>query len=342
MTEAPGMIRRTRAVLDALWKSTRREQQSLLKLPGNNLYYVAIAFYFMLDPAVLLSVAAVVGVVVFFPMSSDPLHRIPESRFRLWPMEREERWVLRALSPWLNPLTWMVLAFAIWRATSWGLATLVAGLFLVTFAADWRPRGSGRAIAWLPRLPAPLGELIRKNLRQLLRTLDFYCALIVGGAAVIYRAAGLLPSDAHLPGTLLVALAISTCAQTIFGLDGRAGMTRYHLLPIRGWQILLAKDVAFMAVSVLLTAALDPLAGLAASMAGLAAARIPAVRETRWQIRWRLQAGAGFGPAFAQILALIAAATTTHLVSPLFAAAPAVVWAYSLWWGGREFERPVS
>lgn len=327
--------------MGALWKSMRREQESLLKFPANNLYYAAIAFLFMLDPIVLAFVATVVGIVIFFPLSADPLRRIPESRFLSWPLERSERWMMRVLSPWLNPMTWIVLGFALWRTVSPGLAVLAAGLFLVTFAADWRPRGRGRARNWIPRLPAPLSELIRKDLRDLAHTLDFYCALVVGVAAAAYRLGGLLPPEAALPGTMLTILALSTCAQTLFGLDGRAGMTRYRLLPIRGWQILLAKDIAFLIVAVLLTLALDPLAGLAAGMAGLAFARKPAVQETRAQMRWRLQAGTAFGGALAQILALVAAASAIHVVSRWYLIPIAAVWMFSLWWGGRQLERPV-
>jgi hypothetical protein len=246
---------------------------------------------------------------------------------------------MRALSPWLNPMTWIVLAFALWRTVSAGLGALAAGLFLLTFAADWRPRGQGTARAWIPRLPAPLGELIRKDLRDLVRTLDFYCALVVGGAAAVYRLAGRLPPDAYLPVTLLTVLALSTCAQTLFGLDRRAGMTRYRLMPIRGWQMLLAKDIAFLSVAVVLTLALDPLAGLAAGMAALAFARKAAVREARPQMRWRLQAGTEFGVAVVQIIALIGAASATHLVSRWFLIAAVVVWVFSLWWGGRELEK---
>ena len=331
-------MNRVGPVLGALWKATRRGQESLLKFPANNLYYAAVAFLFMLDPTVIVFVGIIVGIVVFFPLSADPLRRIPQSRFQLWPLERGERRLMRALSPWLNPMTWIVLAFALWRKISAGLGALAAGLFVLTFAADWRPRGQGTARGLIPRLPAPLGELIRKDLRDLVRTLDFYCALVVGGAAAVYRLAGLLPPDAYLPVTLLTVLALSTCAQTLFGLDGRAGMTRYRLLPIRGWQMLLAKDIAFLSIAVLLTLTSDPLAGLAAGMAALALARKAAVRETRHQMRWRLQAGTEFGVALVQMMALIGAASVVHL-SRWFLLAAAAVWVFSLWWGGRELER---
>ncbi len=337
---AGAFVSRLEPVLRALWKALRREQESLLKFPANNLYYAAIAFLVMLDPAVMMFVAIVAGVVLFFPLSTDPLRRIPASRFQLWPLEPRERRLLRMLSPWLNPMTWIVAGFALWRGVSLGLGALVAALFLVGFLSP-KLGLSGRGRSWALPLPfpGPLAELIRKDLRSLVRTLDFYCALIVGGAAAAYRIAGLLPADAYLPGTLLAMLCISTCAQTLFGLDGRAGLTRYRLLPIPGWQILLAKDVAFILVSVAFTLALSPLAGFAAALAALAAARYPAIRERRAQLRWRLQSGTSFGGALTQILAMVGAASAVHLYSPLLLAPCLLAWGISLWWGGRELER---
>jgi hypothetical protein len=105
--------------------------------------------------------------------------------------------------------------------------------------------------------------------------------------------------------------------------------------------MLLAKDLAFLSIAVALTLALDPLAGLAAGMAALALARKAAVGETRPQMRWRLQAGTEFGVALVQIIALIGAASATHLVSRWFLLASGAVWVFSLWWGGRELERTV-
>jgi hypothetical protein len=64
--------------------------------------------------------------------------------------------------------------------------------------------------------------------------------------------------------TIMVMLALSTCAQTLFGLDGDGGMTRYRLLPVPGWQILAAKDVPFLLASLVMTLPLAPSAGLAA------------------------------------------------------------------------------
>jgi hypothetical protein len=331
-------LRAVPAVLRATHNALRREQRSRLKVPANNLYYAAAASMFMLDPAMALFVATVVLIVMFFPLSADPLRLAPASRLALWPLSGGERRLLRVITPWLNPVTWLIAAFALWRRVSAGLAALAAGMFAVGFLAPWRRTSRGGILLLAPPFPGALGSLIRKDLRGLATTLDFYCALIPAVAAIGYRAAGLLPADAFLPGTWLVLLAISTPAQTLFGLDGRGGLTRYRLLPLAGWRVLLAKDAAFLLVAVLLTAALDPAAGLAGALIALALGRKAAIQENRPQLRWRLQSGASFGPALAQITGMLGAASFEHAKGPLVLILCLALWGASLWWGGRQLD----
>lgn len=332
-------MRAVRAVLGAIHNALRREQESRLKVPANNLYYAALASMFMLDPLLALFVVTVVAIVLFFPMSADPLRLAPGSRLGLWPLSGGQRRLLRALSPWLNPVTWLVAAFALWRRVSVGLAGLAAGIFAVAFLAPWR-RGASRGgvLRLAPRFPGILGPLVRKDIRGLASTLDFYCALVPAVAAMGYRAAGMLPVDAFLPGTCLVLLAISTPSQTLFGLDGRGGLTRYRLLPLAGWQILLAKDIAFLLAAIALTAALAPAAGLAGALIALALGRKTAIEENRTQLRWRLQAGASFGPAVVQIIGMLGAASFEHARGVLALIPCLAAWAASLWWGGRQLD----
>jgi hypothetical protein len=332
-------LRAVLAVLRATHNALRREQESRLKVPANNLYYAAAASIFMLDPAVALFVATVVMIVLFFPLSADPLRLAPASRLGLWPLSGGQRRLLRAISPWLNPVTWLVAAFALWRRISVGMAALASGVFAVGFLAPWRRTASrGGVLRLAPRFPGALGSLIRKDLRGLATTLDFYCALVPAVAAIGYRAVGLLPADAFLPGTWLVLLAISTPSQTLFGLDGRGGLTRYRLLPLAGWMVLLAKDAAFLLAAVALTAALAPAAGLAGALVALALGRKTAIQENRAQLRWRLQAGASFGPALAQIVGMLGAASFEHAKGLLVFIPCLAAWAASLCWGGRRLD----
>ena len=99
----------------------------------------------------------IMGLVVLFPMSTDPLRKIPASRLELWPLTTRERWVLRALSPWVNPVTWGLAAAAVWAARgklTVGLWALVAGVFVAGFLALGVAGGARtRALAERPPIP---------------------------------------------------------------------------------------------------------------------------------------------------------------------------------------------
>jgi hypothetical protein len=248
----------------------RRDLKTVGSFSGNNLFIVAIAFLFLGDPGVVGALFAFIGLVLFIPLSADPLRVLPRDRLAVWPLSMIERRLLRILTPWLNPVTWLIMVLAAKRRVSVSLSAVVVGVFLIGFVLpSFAPARSG---AWrrLPTFPGPLNHLIRKNLRETLSTLDFWSGAIASAFSIAFRATGLLPPEALLPMTILVMLAISTHAQTLFGLDGDGGMARYRLLPVPGWQILAAKDVPFLLASMVMTLPLAPAAGLGAALTALA------------------------------------------------------------------------
>ena len=329
-----------RAVLAALWTATRRNRKSLGSFSSNNLFCAGLALLFMGDAAAFAFSLVIIGLVLFFPSSSDPLRIVPPERLALWPLAKREYRLLRMLSPWLNPLTWLVAVLLVWKRASIGLWALIAVLFGLGFLAPSLLPGS-RMKVWrrLPNLPGPLNQLIRKNLREMLSTLDFYGGLILAAPALFFRARGLLPVEALFPLTLVVMLTISTYAQSLFGLDGGGGLTRYRLLPIAGWQILAAKDVTFLSTALLLTLPLSPLGGLAAALMALATGHHASVTRPRPQTRWRFQTGASFGGSLAQMMLMILAGAGTMYASPLILAPCVAAYVWSTWWFGRVLER---
>jgi hypothetical protein len=95
------------------------------------------------------------------------------------------------------------------------------------------PSGNGM-FRRVPQFPGPLNQLVRKNMREILATLDFYTALILSLAVLAYRIFGpALPPEAFMAMTVLVVGAMSSYAQCLFGLDGEGGLSRYRLLPVR-------------------------------------------------------------------------------------------------------------
>ncbi len=172
------------AILRALWVAYRRDWTAFQSLAGNNFFLITA---FLLRQAGIF-VYLIMGLVVLFPMSTDPLRKIPPSRLALWPLERRERWILRLASPWINPLTWGLAGLAVWgagRAVSVGLWAAIVGLFAGVFLISAIPLPSGHGM-WrrVPQFPGPLNQLMRKNLREILSTLDFYCALILSAAVL--------------------------------------------------------------------------------------------------------------------------------------------------------------
>jgi len=330
---------RLAAILKALWRAFQRGEKSIATVAGNNFFLVALLFLGKAGSFLFL----IMGLVILFPLSTDPLRKIPPSRLALWPLEKREQWMLRAISPWVNPMTWAIAALALWAvrgSVTVGLWAMAAGLVAAGFVISELPLPAGAAM-WrrVPHFPGPLDQLIRKNLREMLSTLDFYCALLLSVSTAAYRMFGPpLPAEAFLAMTLLVVVALSSYAQCLFGLDGVGGRSRYRLLPLSGWQILAAKDAAFLLVAAVLSAPLAPLAGLGAAFVALAMGRRPTVEDPRPQTRWRFSAGASPMYGIGQVIAMAFAASSIFLTSWLIVLPCVLVWAGSLWWYGQRLE----
>jgi hypothetical protein len=328
---------RIRAILAALITAVRRDLKTVGSFSGNNLFVVSMVFLFLKDPGVFVALNAFIGLVLFIPLSADPLRVVPRDRLAIWPLSTGERRLLRIFSPWLNPVTWLLAGLAIWKHVSLGLFALAAGVFAIGFVLPSLPAARKGMWRHLPEFPGPLNQLIRKNLRETLSTLDFWCSVVVSALSLGFRTAGLLPAEALLPLTIVVMLAFSTYTQTLFGLDGEGGMTRYRLLPVPGWQVLAAKDAPFLLLSLIMTLALAPAAGLAAALSALAMGHHASVAHHSDQVRWRFSSGVSFGSSIFQVIIMCGAAAAVYAI-PLLLVVCAGAWLWSTWWYGRVLE----
>lgn len=325
------------ALLRALATAYKRDWTALQSLAGNNFFLITA---FLLQKAGAF-VYLIVGLVMLFPLSTDPLRKIPSSRLPLWPLSRREWWLLRIASPWINPMTWGIAALAVWgagRAMTVQLWAMIAGLFLAAFVISSLPlpRGGG-FFRRVPNFPGPLNQLVRKNLREILSTLDFYCAAILSAAMLAFRWFGPpLPPEALMAMTVLVVGALSSYAQCLFGLDGEGGLSRYKLLPIRGWQLLLTKDAAFLAALVPLLVPLAPVAGVGGALIALAVGHAPAVSRSQEQTRWRFTTGGALGNGVVQMIGIAMTVSAIFSTSVWFLGVAVVAWMGSVWWYGRE------
>jgi hypothetical protein len=334
---------RLAAILGSLAKVVWRDQRSLGSFATNNFFLFGV---FLLQKAGGF-VYLIVALVLLFPLSADPLRKVPPERLATWPLERWQRRWLKLASPWVNPITWLLLGMAVWAArgvVSVGLLLAAVALVAAGFLIPSHT-GTGRSALWrlVPAFPGELGQLIRKDLRQTLSTLDFYCAVILSASGGVYRILDRsAPPDAFMALTILVMLALSSRAQCLFGLDGEGGLTRCALLPLGGWKILAAKDAAFLLIVVLLTAPLAPVSGLAAALTVLAIGHAPSVGRMRSQLRWRFSPGASIGNGFLQVFAMAAAGAASFRVSPLVLAPCLVIYLASVWRYGRALDQRVS
>lgn len=160
-------------------------------------------------------------------------------------------------------------------------------------------RPDTHASPWLWRV-LPVLEL-----RQILRTLDFWLAFLLASSATAYRYLYAEPQeDAYPVLSMMVVLALSTLAQNLFALDGLGGRLRWRLSPIRGYRILWRKGGALILITVCLTAGLSPLGALAGIFAALAVGHHFSVFSPLDAGPWRFTMGQFFPYGFLQVIAL--------------------------------------
>jgi hypothetical protein len=338
-------LARIRPLLRALGRVTWRELRALNSVTSNNFFL--FCFLLMLQPQSTAFLLAVVGLLLFFPLSADPMKKIPPDRLALLPLLRWELVVLRVLSVFLSPAVWLIVGIAVvggvrFRVLSLELLVL---LFVANGVAFWGEQFLDKAprlslLRHIPEFPGRTGGLIRKNIRELSYLLDPYAALVLAISGVVYRIVSKDPQPDALFGiTMLVVLALSTSAQRLFALDWTHGITRYRLMPLRGWRILLAKDAAYLLIAVPLVAPLAGWAGLAAAFAALAVGHQPSVMEPVQQAKWRFVTGASITHSIVQTAVMFGAGTVTFRHSILALPVCIALWMISLvafgWWYDR-------
>lgn len=306
-------MRPVNAILRALSRAMRRDLGSFVALKVNNFFlFVLFLIYsnviYFLPPYSAYPFLLLVGFLLLFPMSSDPLAKIPSARFGLWPLNASQRLALRLASLAISPVFWIALILLLLTEPSLALAFVALAIATqAAIMAAGSPRWHGRVRL---RFPGNLGPLIVGATRQMLSVLDTYIALLLALGGCAYRFLFHAPDPAAYPIlALLIALALSTYAQCQFGLDSGSGLTRYQLLPLSLWQIVLAKDIAYLAILIILVAPFSVAAGLTSGLVALAIGRYSSIHRRNLQYRWRFTGGRvvvgvpqailGFGLGFA-------------------------------------------
>jgi hypothetical protein len=254
----------------------------------------------------------VLALILLFPLSADPMQKIPADRRLTWPLLKWEWAVIRLASLGLSPIAWIA-ALLILTRVDWSISILFAvsaiALQLMTHLVRraFVKVSKTNALHWIPAPPGITGAIMRLQWREMLRTLDPYVALVFVLCSMLYKLSG-RPLDSAAPRimSLVVALAMSTQTQVLFGLDG-SGVARYRQFPLRGWRILLAKDLAFLALLGLLVLPLDFVSGMIAGVAALAVGHHRSVLNVVSQAQWRFTSGMLFPDGAIQIVVLFGA-----------------------------------
>jgi len=338
------------AILKALRRAVARDLGTLASIKVNNIFlFVALLMYGALNsgqpPKSSYPFFVLLGFLLLFPLSSDPLGKIPPARLALWPLTAWQRLGLRLASLALSPVAWigvlillktarplMALAFCALAAGVQGAAAL--GRHAARRDPHWNP------LRYIPQFPGRLGGLVRKNMREMLSLIDPYAALLLSAGGGLYRLFGAHPDpDAFAILGLLVALTMSTYAQSLFGLELGSGMTRYRLLPLGGWEILLAKDIAFLAVLFMLLLPLDPAPGVTFGLAALALGHHSSVLLDLPQQRWRFTGGRLLPVGALQAVGGMTLGFLEHQRGVVVLVAAAVAYLVSLHYYGHRWER---
>ena len=303
-------------------------------MTGNTFFLVTFLMLMQSGPFLRI----VLGTLVLFPLSGDPLGKIPAERLALWPLSRRNAILLRMASVWFSPAAWITIGLLIWVAQP-AFALMFLGVTLLFALVSGRIPALN-PLRQIPDFGGPLGGLIRKNLRELLTILDPYLGLVLSIGGTLYRVlSSHFEENALLILSLLIVLSMSTYALCLFGLDTAAGFTRYRLLPLSGWLILAAKDAAFLLVLLPLVLPLAPLAALAGASVVLAVGHYASLNARTVQRRWRFTGGAPLGPALLQVFLLFSAGSMVFHSSRLVLGPCLLLYLASLWYCGRQWDR---
>ena len=305
----------------------QRDLGTLWSLKVNNFFFFVFLLIYGalqsgLPPWSAYPFLALLGLLLLFPASADPLARIPQERLRLWPMEPRKRILLRLMSLALSPLLWL---------------SFLMPLLLIPLALQCViTLPQSQAIVPVPLLPGRFGALLASNLRQMLSVLDTWLAILLSLVAAAFRFFHPPADPEALPILgMLVALALSTYAQSLFGLDTDGARTRFRLLPLKGWQVLLAKDAAYLGLLLVLVLPLHPLPALTFGLVSLAIGHHSSVRLNLSQHRWRFTAGRLLPVGALQALAGVMFGFLELRTGILVFLSATVLYLASLWWYGR-------
>lgn len=329
-------------LIAALGRSALRNLGRFGSLTHNNLFAVIVLLMAEepLDrPSSTAIFYLVIGLLSALPLAGDMARRIPAARLELWPLRSWERAALYAFNLAMNPVLFLAVLFAMLsRHRAVGAALFGAGL-LAPFALSgvrlWRnPPGLMRLV---PVFPGRLGGLIQNRVRELLQTLDIWFAALLSLGGCLYRIFDPHPDSMAtvVIGGLIVIL-LSTAAQANSSFDAESSVTRGLLLPLSGRDVLLARDLAWFVVLLVVFAPFGWINTVSGAFLALAVGHRTALAPPMEQMRWQFASGQIAPIGVFQIIGIVLAVSTTQQFGPAVLPVCAAVWWASLEWFGRK------
>lgn len=182
-----------------------------------------------------------------------------------------------------------------WIAVAVLASAACAMLWAAISSEPWMlEQAPARAAAGKPKIAAT--TLFRKELRYLTRTAEERLVWLILILFCFYLATAQRPEPDALHAVLAVfSLFTMSAAMNSFGMDGAQALDRYALTPVRGRQVLAAKNLAFLAT--------------------VSARAVPALALAAWRMGWR-EAAFSFTEAASLGLATLAWGNVTSVRHP--------------------------
>lgn len=253
-------------LIAALGRSAQRSFGRFGSVTHNNLF--AVILILMAEEPLDRPSSTAIFYLVIGALAAPPLgrrHGLPHPRgpHGLWPLTAWQRAAVFAVNLLLNPMLPLAVMFAVLsRHPAVGTGLFSVGILAPIALGAFRIwKNPPRLLRLVPSLPGRLGGLVQNRLRELLQTLDLWFAALLSLGGCLYRILYPHPDPmaAVVIGGLIVIL-LSTAAQATSAFDAESAIARRLLLPLTGRDVLLARDMAWFVVLLVLT---SPTAGTA-------------------------------------------------------------------------------
>src|SRR5664279_1268853 len=122
------------ALLGPLATLILRELRRTASVAGNHFLLFAVLL-FALNPRSVAFLVMVAGLVILFPLSADPLRKMPKERLLLFPLSVAARVRVRILSFLFSPIVWLILVVPIWGGKQYVGVSFALVLFCLLYTS---------------------------------------------------------------------------------------------------------------------------------------------------------------------------------------------------------------